>query len=747
MTRRSIVGIALMLLTLASVVRAQEIAVTGRLVRPVWYDNVGAQLRDDQMLTNPDTIAASFQAVQFYQPGAFHPIYCGTALTDVTGTFSATAVCGGNPPTELYVEVLGMSGRGFLVGTFDEDGFYASLISSIGFAAVAALVSGALAPVAGGASVWLLTEVMKRLDGPPEIFVWSFFNDRIALGPGQNSVDFGVLQIGGGSGNPSSNADWAAAVMEGVDFGYRHLNPLGFAPGAPPVPPAFSNWVINNPLFGPTTVWRTVHLNQPFRDASGTIIGWEHNMGALAHELGHVVYNIRHSDENHFLLNDGANYLRNHAECRAWSRYNAAFAHYEGYANAIGALIWRDHAIATGQPLAYLPLFGCGYRGLDDEGEVSDLYVQLYHATGNERTAPNLKNAEAVAFGADQLSLPALPFMLNLVSAAGPTSHTPLQFWITHLSNACQAVEAGAPLYCGSDRFRCWARTNVANPGELPPDFFTAPCTPGASQITNVATTPAGPTTTNVVTFTTVPHVDQYEVFTASGPPLPPGTPPVWSGTAPPTTGIALQPCQTHLLWVRTVNNFGTTPSDPFETTPLNAAGCLPGVSSVISVAPQPLAIMCTTLERVERIDERAPLQPGDEREQPERDMPGVHRPGDAEPDNQVPSLLSVLEDITELSWYRVEYTTDPDARSYQVLYSTQSGDPTPSATSWWNSNARVLSLEPGNTYFLRIRSRNDFGNVTGPEFAYGVPTGTSGCFDSGTASFRAYRRIPLPPP
>ena len=62
MIRRQVVlAISTMLAILATSASAQEVTVTGQVERPVWWANVPAQLRDNFMLTNPDTIADVFQ--------------------------------------------------------------------------------------------------------------------------------------------------------------------------------------------------------------------------------------------------------------------------------------------------------------------------------------------------------------------------------------------------------------------------------------------------------------------------------------------------------------------------------------------------------------------------------------------------------------------------------------------------------------------------------------------------------------
>jgi len=60
---------------------------------------------------------ATYQLVEVYSPGSFHPIYCGKSYVDSKGLLNGTFYCGNAYPTKLYLQFRGDSRRGFRVGS------------------------------------------------------------------------------------------------------------------------------------------------------------------------------------------------------------------------------------------------------------------------------------------------------------------------------------------------------------------------------------------------------------------------------------------------------------------------------------------------------------------------------------------------------------------------------------------------------------------------------------------------------
>jgi hypothetical protein len=527
-----IITIALALVAIATPASAFDARVKATITRPAWFHDTSggpcdvpdACLRDREMGSTSTLVQvpASFQKVQFYQPGPFGPRACDPYVyTDAQGQIDSVVDCPDQPP--VLMEVRGESAHNFFVGTFDEDGFWlrASLVLGPAITVIGpmALATGDLlgAAVFFGFSPQL---VFEALFAPPEPFTWLFPGATV---PGY--IDFGGptgrVSLGSTRGDTASNAAWAAALMERLDFAYRGL---GIALDANPARPLLvppSQWTINNPFFGaPTTVWNSVHVNQ-----GG---GWTQAMRSVEHEMAHVLYNFLHSGEAHY-WGEALDYAKNHQDCGM--NFGQPFAQYEGFAEAISDIVWASHEVgwrggtgAAGPLTRYpVPARNCALRnppwpvGLEYEGNVADFYAMMVHGLDDELAQPMTGDFRLSRAGADWSYLLPVHTLFDMVLLAGADSHTASQMWGRHLQQACQQPSPDpsmfGPVFCDTERFRCHVKQYLASIGQLPSSFWADDCRPNPSSVDHLYQTSATLSTTiNYVFYTKSEYFDEYRV-------------------------------------------------------------------------------------------------------------------------------------------------------------------------------------------------------------------------------------------
>ncbi|MBI3073065.1 MAG: hypothetical protein HYY84_13205 [Deltaproteobacteria bacterium] len=710
---------------------AGQVQVKARLYRPVWYvtDDSGTKVRDRSMspASEQGWTPASHQRVVVYQPGTFGPIYCGTFFTNTRGEINGDVNCGPNQPPTLYFEAEGVSELGFSVGTFDEAGFWWSAIASVGPQLLAALLTGDFVTLAAsfGSGIVVVAQLMKM---GPKIYRWG--SPWINLTPGQSVVDFGSFQLGRGvAGAGATNDDWAAATMEGVSLAYRTLRD-----GIRAQFPYFSSWIINNPMFGsPSTAWTTVHMKQNvvasagMTDAQIQDASWVQNMWNLAHELGHVQYNVRHSDENHY-WGDIPNYLHNHTPCSTNLGY--AFAQYEGYAEAFSSVLWGIYSNQNYSLKYKVPALNCKDAnrnfGLDDEGNVADFYATIIAGRDTWRPASSLTDDYLAHFGAEWANLPPLDAMLEMVTRAGSSAHDVKSVWASFWEKECAKNVKGYPMFCGTRRFQCYVKARLARSGEVPFDLASLDCGAGASRILNAKTESAtSDWSLSRVSFSEVANVDSYQLWIRPE-----------DGSAAPFTrfaptsqytsfgGIGLEPCKAYYLHVKTTNEYGTTTGPEYRYVPVDDAGnCLPGLPSVTTIFTTFVQVytgpMMTAVNYVESA--------GGGASQGSRDS-SAGAPGQYAPEE-----------------FYVEYGAVLRANDYQVRYSTAPNDPAPQLTNWDATTRQTVWLQPCRTNYVRVAARNAFGENQGPVFEYFAFPRTGGCPASKrlTATNTAHNRLP----
>ncbi len=523
---KRIIPIALALIAIATPAFAVTVRVKATITRPAWFhdtsggpcDVADACLRDRAMGSTSTLVQvpAAFQRVQFYQPGPFGPWACAPFVyTDAQGRIDSDVNCPNQAPNTM--EIQGISSRPFVVGSFDEDGFWAKAVLVFGPAilgiAPVALATGDIlgAAVAAGFSAQLVFEV---LIGSPEPFRW--------IVPGAivmpTYIDFRNVSLGTTRGNTASNAAWAAALLEGLDFAYRGLSVP--RPAAPPLLVPISQWTINNPFFGaPTTVWNGVHVNQ------GN--GWTQAMRSVEHEMAHVIYNLYHSNQAHY-WGEALGYAKNHQDCGL--SFGQQFAQYEGFAEAVSDIFWASHEVgwrngrgSAGPLTSYpVPARNCAFqatqwpKGLAYEGNVADFYAMMVHGLGDELARPMTADPRLSQAGADFSFLLPEHTLFDMVLAAGSDSHTANQMWGRYLQQVCQqpSPQPGiTPLVCDSERFRCHVRKYLAVIGDLPGSFWGDDCRPDASAVDRlVETSSTLGVSVNHVFYTSSSYVDEYWV-------------------------------------------------------------------------------------------------------------------------------------------------------------------------------------------------------------------------------------------
>jgi hypothetical protein len=576
-------AVAVCLLGIARPAVAERFNVQAKIQRPVYYRSdpnvdcrtVGAVcLRDRTMIASAQTVfvPASGQLVEVFQPAhndlLKKGVFCGAFYTDAQGRINGSVECGAAIPNDLYLEVWGQSVRGFNVGTFNEDLFWASAIF-LGASVAPVLLTAATTagPGGEGALMTALTAagiapipVLQLLQLAPDIFVWTSatrYRSSTAT-----SFNFGTISIGGRPPATSTSTvpdgTWAAAVFEGLDFAYRALEvQVGSSVNAT-LPPPRSQWVVNDNLFGsPTTVWSTVHIKQSN--------GWSQAMRSIVHEMGHVAYNARHSSQGHY-WGDVLDYMSNHYTCGTFK--DARFGQYEGFATAIDDVVWANEEVGYRNlrnepgPLSIYPspAHDCvgsgGRRGLVNEGNVADFYEIAVEGVEDRILAPVTQGDRQGGINGEYWRLLPMRSLFEMVSQAGPDAHTAGQMWSRSLAARCAESNAGGAMFCSTERFRCHVRNHLAVPGDLPADFWQDDCLPDVSRVSDLVERGVTPTSTLVdVRLEAVPYAERYVLLLLASP----GGSPLATYTvdAPIVRNVSLPACQSTYAEVWTfVENF-----------------------------------------------------------------------------------------------------------------------------------------------------------------------------------------------
>ncbi len=706
------------------------------VTRPAWFLDpaVSPGLRDMNNSAGTSVpVPASNQLVMFFQPGDFHPIYCGAAYTDENGSINTLLECGGLLPDRLYAEVIGHSLRGFAVGVFDEDGFWASVIAA-GMSGILGTIAsgGAGGPAAMAAAAGLASNGgLILLDREPEWYRW--ITSVRNFPSGQTSINFGTFMIGGGAGPGADNDDWAAAVMEGVDFIYGHTNP-NTLPLPVPLPVGYSgyevsSWTINNPFFGaPSTVWRNVHMHQGWTGNAWD--DWGGQMDALAHEYGHVLYNTRHSDQAHYWI-DVVEYIKNHDTCN--DDFGPRFAFYEGFAEAFSAITWRTHAASQGDSVQYpIPFYNCPNRGLTIEGNVADaLSAMFYGVNADDQRDVNMLNAWfATSIAADSVVLPPLPLMINAVSQTRGFGHTLNDNWINYFNAFC-GQQQGQPNFCGTRRYHCYVRDELASPGEWV--FGGADCSPGISSVSNITTTTPGTSATdslNNVGLSPADVVDQYTVHVYDSVN---SSPPAYS--SPPTVSlnvpdVPIPVCSSRHIAVETSNPNGSVEGERQEFLVLNDLQCRPDQSMVVNVSHTGCPVgLLNLFDNADDDDTEttAPCWSHGRFDESCLNEDPFNNGNNNTTDNSGSSTPGGNLPVIAQAWpeFRVEFSEASDAQFYQIRHSTIPNAVNSEAGNWWGftaGDAHQTGLQTGTTNYIRVATKNSFGITEGPEFVYNAP-------------------------
>jgi acyl-[acyl carrier protein]--UDP-N-acetylglucosamine O-acyltransferase len=612
---RLTVSLSIVLAWLCVAVSASAVpfTVNVNVQRPAWFVNeatglactvaefsAGTCVYDQNYTGTRFNVPAVRQLVTVWQPQIFDDTFCGQAFTDLSGSISGTFDCGGAVPTQLYAVVEGVNTWDARVGTFDEVGFgfflaglavsdpalFARLVAS-DFSAYLQLLTGPLAP----AATHFLTN--------PQTMRWQ---SAVVSVPGGTTVFNLPTQFLGApppAGGVADNNEYAAALLEAVDFSYRTLEVGGTIPA--------SRWFINTPYFGtPTTIWDAVHHQ---RGAFGTI-PFGRGMAATAHELGHVIYNQRHSDIVHYLV-EVLQYAQNHFACTA--PISQVFAQYEGFANALRAIAWRTESEArysapSADPAGTDYIRGCGAAELIFEGNVQAFYYSTvygtYRATNISgglddvpRPASSPASRNFITLGGVRSELLALSDLFDMVQTAGPGAHTINAMWTGALGATCGATTGGLPRFCGTPRFVCNVTNNLAGPGQFLGLPASAACGPAAATVSAVLPEGAGPPFLFEVRGTAAAGADLYSVQHSTTPGAPPA-PTVFTSSTPTIDNVPLAACETNYVRLHTFNEFAPPAVGPeVAVIPFPPPGdCLPGAPIITNISPW----MGSTTGRVE---------------------------------------------------------------------------------------------------------------------------------------------------
>jgi hypothetical protein len=713
----------MLLLTGDSAASAEAIRVSGTIQRPMWQLPTSA--RDRFMQSTLRWVPASHQMVHVYQPRKSNDlvvgkIYCGTVWTDSNGSFDEDLICGdGNLPDQLYMEVFGTSARGFSVGAFDRVKFDLEAAALGGAAALGALFvsvgtfgAGTIAVTATALGVGP-EAALNLFDRSPSPYVWVGAVEDVR---GRRHA-FGTFRLGRGRrGDLANSDDYAAAVMEGVDYAHAELvrpRPKGVPAAAPW---RWSSWIINNPYFGsPTTIWDKVHINPGVtRDSRRTHAqnldaSWAHNMSAIVHELGHVVYNNAHSSKEHYVdPNEAILYAQIHDLCT--TNISEKFGQYEGFAEAVSQAVWRTQTYRVDSAAPCRSNTASGSRpGFENEGNVADFYTSMIHGFGNPRGTTSLHEYTSVPQGANLAFLPPLDALLAMPRFAGAGSHSLTDMWNKYWRLLCEkSPTASTPVFCGTERFRCWVAntSRLAPSSELPAAFRGLSCGPDAVSSVGVTTISANPkSSSNDVRFQGADHAESYSIRIR----LPPGGVRTIATTTASATGISLAPCQRHSIEVTAINTFGSATSTPVEFMPGTDAVCGPGAPSVRSAtfSHDEADLLEARLVMFEILHERSK---------------STGKPADQS--NPTPFEQRLAQLLTAARrCYRIELNIAPGANRYSVRYRPRTATAKETVeTPVTPDRTQSICLEWGTRYIVNGVGHNDYGTTSGPDYSLDVP-------------------------
>ena len=240
-------------------------------------------------------------------------------------------------------------------------------------------------------------------------------------------------------------------------------------------------------------------------------------------------------------------------------------------------------------------------------------------------------------------------------------------------------------MFCGTERFRCHVRQNLARVDELPASFLLDDCRPSESTVVDVETTLRTATQSeNRISISPSDYADEYQLLVSQTPNDPNPTF-VTSTRETAFSGIALEPCRPHYLRVVAVVA-GVGPE--YEFFPLNDRGCLPQTPHI------------THVEYL-----HGPIRPA---------ATIVNQFGGS------PTNIDSIFD-SNLHTFRVHYSTSMDANAYRILHSRLPQDNDPGVTIWSPEPTLTVRLSLCEKHYLQVAAKNDLGEVvsdTVPFFA-----------------------------
>lgn len=321
---------AAFLLAAVPAAHAESFDVTARIFCPASWDAAANRL-DETFATATQSPCAGIRVVALDADPAWDE-YCGAAYTDSRGIVRLRGQCGdalGGRP-DVYLKVEGRSASGFSVGVIDPNPLQ-RILDSLG---------RLVAP-----GVPLPIPIVDHLRSH-QTFAW-IGSERLAS-EGQR-LDYGDLAIGG------AFADGTVSTMAARQFWAAHYTMLRLRAGTRYRPMDFSINV-SAPIGSPTTLYDTVIVS--FRDnpepqASGAV-------RAMAHEIGHVLYNTYHSGIVHWLL-DAPDYMTGHAPCD--DDHFQTLAWYEGFADFVRDYVYQQWDWNASDWSNAPPFRGCAVQG------------------------------------------------------------------------------------------------------------------------------------------------------------------------------------------------------------------------------------------------------------------------------------------------------------------------------------------------------------------------------------------------
>lgn len=273
--------------------------------------------------------------------------YCGAGYTDSRGHVSIGADCAGTSPN-AYLVVSGRSVLGFSVGASN-------------FAYWGGLKQA-------GSSAPLNLDPYVIYQSSHLSFGWLSEARRVV----SDHVDWGTLQTGDPSHAEERVSWFAARQFWATQYAMHRL--LATTRSAP----MDFSYTVDAPLGYPTTLWNTVIVDgdKSLRRPSDMLL-------ATPHEVGHVIYNTRHSDFWHW-LSDVTDYMDTHAYCEGGHFMTMAW--YEGFANWVRHVAYGRHEWTTNRLTLPASTGICpDVPGFNREGNVTAVLDALYFGPLTDR--------------------------------------------------------------------------------------------------------------------------------------------------------------------------------------------------------------------------------------------------------------------------------------------------------------------------------------------------------------------------